>query len=192
MKKVFFSLFAILTFVLLSLSFLPGCKKSNEPATANKSSTLSGLTTKTDTQATPPVKYVTVPLTGDQITLVPHYNKSQTADSCFLILVAETKNQYCYSGPLEFTQSLDNNGNYNISFLDVKEPSTCVSGNSALIAAINFTSVPKGILQNGTFPLTVTLNGTTYTGSIIVTATTISFIWNYNSGVLIVPAQISR
>ena len=157
-----------------------------------KKDTVAKPPVKKDTVARPPVQYVIVPLTGDQITLIPHFYKSPTADSSYIYIVAQPKNGYCYTSVLQFSQSLDNSGNYSIRFLDVVEPLPCVGGNTPLFADINFPQTPGGKLPNGTFPLTVTLNGTTYTGSIVVTATAITFNWSYTSGVLIAPQQISR
>lgn len=136
-----------------------------------------------------PVKYTTTLLTGDQITLVPYFHSS--ADSSYIVLVAQTKNYYCGISRLVAADSLVNN-KYSINFVDVVQPSPCVIGNSPIAAVINFTQNQPGHLANGTFPLSVSLNGTTYTGSIVVTTTTISFNWDYTSGVLIAPKQINR
>ena len=191
MKTAIFSFLAILLLVILSLFVLPGCNKSSELPALNKpistkSASLDGKTT-TDTVAKPPVQYVTVPLTGDQITLVPHFYKSPTADSSFLYLMAQPKNSYCYNSTLQVSHNLDNNGNYSIGFLDVVEPSPCVGGDSPIFAEIDFTQNPAGNLPVGTFPLTITLNGAIYTGSIISSSTSITFNWNYTSGVIIAP-----
>jgi len=139
----------------------------------------------------PVITYNYPQLTGDQITLVPHYYNNPTADSVYLSFVAQTKNSYCGTSQLLLTDSLMNN-NYGIHFLYVKQPSPCVIGQSPIAAVINFTQNLPASLPNGTFPLSVTLNNTTYTGSIVVTSSTITFNWNYTSGVLISPMQISR
>jgi len=191
MKTAILGLAAIFLIVCFSLLSIPGCKKTGELTAVNKTS-LSSKTANGDTVASPVVQYITVPLTGDQITLVPHYYKSQTADSSYLYLMAQPKNSYCYTSKLEFTSSLGNNGTYIVGFIDVKEPSPCIAGDSPIFAEINFMQTPGGNLPNGTFPLSVTLNGATYTGSITVTAAAISFTWNYTTGVLIAPAQIAR
>ncbi|MDF2433470.1 MAG: hypothetical protein JWP44_3101 [Mucilaginibacter sp.] len=136
-----------------------------------------------------PVTYTTSPLTGDQITLVPYYHNS--ADSSYISLVAQTKNYYCGISRLVVADSVIN-GKYGINFVKVVQPSPCVIGNSPISADINFTQNQPGHLANGTFPLSVTLNGTTYTGNIIVATSTISFNWNYTSGVLIARKQINR
>jgi len=137
----------------------------------------------------PTIQYVFTPLTGDQITLVPHYVAS--GDSTYISFVAQTKNYYCSTGILQLTDSVKNN-QYFINFIRVWQQSPCTIGETPIAAVINFTANQPAPLPAGSFPLTVTLNGTTYTGTIQVTATTISFNWNYTSGGLILPTQISR
>ncbi|MFI5139121.1 MAG: hypothetical protein ACHQIM_14960 [Sphingobacteriales bacterium] len=147
--------------------------------------------TVSDSLYHPVISYNYLPLTGDQITLVPHFYNNALADSTYLSFVAQTKNSYCGNSVLSVADSLKNNS-FGINFIRVIQPSPCVIGQSPIAAVINFTQNQPGLLQNGTFPLSVTLNGTTYTGSIIATATTITFNWNYTSGVLIAPKQINR
>ncbi|WP_259071531.1 hypothetical protein HDF24_26000 [Mucilaginibacter sp. X4EP1] len=139
----------------------------------------------------PQPQYTTTPLTGDQITLVPHFYSNPAVDSSYLTFVAQTHNVYCGTSKLNLTDSLVNN-TYAIDFLNVIQPTPCVIGSSPIGTVINFTQKIPGNLPNGTYPLSVTLNGTTYTGSIVATSTIITFKWNYNSGVLISPKQINR
>ena len=148
--------------------------------------------TVTDSVYKPVITYTSIPLTGDQVTLVPHFYKSATSDSTYLVFVAQTKNIYCATSTLRETNSNDANGNYTLSFLDVSQPSICALGDGTIAAVVNFNQNQPAPLPVGTFPLNVTLNGTTYTGTIAATATTITFNWNYSAGVLISPKQISR
>ena len=136
-------------------------------------------------------QYVTVPLTGDQITLVPHYYKSQSSDSTLVYFVAQTKNSYCGSGNINFADSVVNSI-YNLGFISVTEPSPCVIGTSPIGTSIFFNIKQPQLLANGNYALTVTLNNTTYTGSFDVTSSNITFNWNYVAGVTISPKQISR
>jgi hypothetical protein len=106
--------------------------------------------------------------------------------------VAQTKNTYCGSSTLVTSYSVDNSGNYTIGFLNVSQPSPCGIGQGTISSVINFTQNPATNMPNGTFPLSVTLNGTTYTGSIVATSTTITFNWNYTAGVLISPKSVNR
>ena len=145
--------------------------------------------TVTDSVYHPKTTYTNLPLTTDQITLVPYYHAF--ADSSYLSFVAQTHNYYCSNSQLTVADSLVNN-HYGIHFLYVSQPDPCVLGQTPIAAVLNFTQNQPGLLPNGTYPLSVTLNGTTYTGTIVATSTTITFNWNYTSGVLISPKQINR
>jgi len=155
----------------------------------DKSLTGSAAITVSDSVYHPVPTYWYTQLTGDQITLKPHYVAS--GDSTFIQFVAQTKNYYCGSSRLMAVDSLIN-GRYGITFLDAMQPNPCVIGESPISAVINFANNQPTPLANETFPLSVTLNGTTYTGSIAVTSATITFNWNYTAGVLISPKQINR
>ncbi|MDB4920944.1 hypothetical protein [Mucilaginibacter sp.] len=158
---------------------------------------INGITTATasvtvsDSVYHPAGQHTIVSLIGDQVTLVPHYYKSKTSDSAYLSFVAQTHNSYCSNSSLKFADSVVNNS-YGIGFLNVIQPAQCTLGITPIAAVINFTQNQPDSLPNGTFPLNVTLNGITYTGSIVATTTTITFNWNYNAGVLIAPKQISK
>lgn len=147
--------------------------------------------TVTDSVYHPVTNYYYLPLTGDQITLVPHYNSNAGADTSYLSFVAQTRNSYCGSSRLYMADSLTNTG-YGINFIYVIQPSPCTIGQSPVAAVINFTQTPAATLANGTYPLSVTLNNITYAGSVVETSSGITFNWNYTSGVLISPKEISR
>jgi hypothetical protein len=188
---------SIFILAIFSMVIIYGCSKTSVTPAASKLAANNANTTtstKTDTIPVTPVKttYSTVPLTGDQITLVPHYYKSQTADSSYLYFIAQTHNYYCGISTIDYTANIDASGNYAVNFIDVSQPSPCTIGQLPLGQAINFNHSSPNTIPNGTFPLSVTLNGTTYSGSIAATATTITFTWNYTAGVLIAPNQVSR
>jgi hypothetical protein len=168
-------------------------RSGNYTVTVTDNGTPASVSIKvTDSLYYPITTYNTIPLTGDTITLVPHYYKSPIADSTYLSFVAQTKKYYCSNSSLKVSYSSTNN-NYAINFLNVVQPSPCTLGETPIAAVISFTANQPAPLPNGTFPLAVTLNGTTYTGSIVVTSATITFNWNYTGGgVLISPKQISR
>jgi hypothetical protein len=182
---------------IFSMVIIYGCSKTSVTPAASKLASNNANTTtntKSDTIPVTPTKttYNTVPLTGDQITLVPYYYKSQTADSSYLYFIAQTHNYYCGTSTIEYTANIDANSNFVVNFTDVSQPSPCTIGQLPLGQAINFNHSLPNTLPNGSFPLSVTLNGTTYNGSITATSTTITFTWNYTAGVLISPNQISR
>ena len=145
-----------------------------------------------DTTRTTSVHY---PLTGDQITLTSHYSKSPNSDSAYVYFSAQTTRfYYCLNSYLTYNTSLT--GGFTLNIVDMIKPSTasCQVGSTRLtIGVIPLRqSVQNSYLPNGTFPLTVTLNGVTYNGSVTVTATDINFNWSYTSGVTITPTHISR
>jgi hypothetical protein len=138
-----------------------------------------------------------IPLTGDQIILLSNYYKSQNGDTSYVYFTAETTKTYpCANSILEYTQNLDASNNFSINFIDALQPdaANCQSGSGALASGIiAFRQNPSNpYMVVGTYPLTVTLNGTTYTGSIAVSATDINFNWNYTTGVTIVPKHFTR
>lgn len=158
---------------------------SNGKATATTSITVSDSIYHAAGQ-----QYV-VPLTGDQITLVPHYYHNATGDSSYVYLIAETSKSYCANGTIYLSWGL-NNGTYNINLMGVAEKSPCTINSAPINAIIALTQNNPAILPGGTFPLSATLNGTTYTGNMVVTTANITFNWNYSSGVLISPKQINK
>lgn len=138
-----------------------------------------------------------ISIAGDQITLLAHYSKSALSDSAYVYFNAKTTNTYqCGNSYLNYTHSLDASSHFSIGFVDMYQPpsNSCTTGNTTITSpAIQFIqSVQNTYLANGTFPLTVSLNGVTYTGNVVVSATDITFNWTYTSGVTITPLHINR
>jgi hypothetical protein len=137
-----------------------------------------------------------LPLTGDQITVMTHYQKGPITDSVYLWFSAMTSNKYpCGNSELKFTNALDASNNFSINFTDVEQFATCTAIASYIptrkpIMFAQHTANPY--MVNGTYPLVITLNGTTYTGSITITTTTITFNWIYTTGIIITPTVITR
>jgi len=189
MKKLTYS---IVTF-LLAFFIVSGCTKKNDAisnpkiATSNNALKNSGDTTV----KTPPADTSQlVALTGDKITLAPGYHQNAAGDSVAISFNAVTTNRYCSNGLLKFHNTLDANNNFFIDFLNVQEPLVCHgTGDIPMVAAVNF---QKSYLVNGSHPLKITLNGTTYTGNIIISASSITFDWNYSTGIVISPKTLTR
>jgi hypothetical protein len=188
MKKLTYS---IVTF-LLAFFIMSGCAKKNDAINDAKiGASKNALKTSGDTVVqTPPDTAKLVALTGDKITLSPGYYQNAAGDSVGISFNAVTTNLYCSNGLLKFHNAIDANNNYFIDFLNVQEPLVCHgTGDIPMAAAVHF---QRSYLLNGSYPLKATLNGTTYTGSIVVSASTITFNWNYTSGVIISPKTLSR
>jgi hypothetical protein len=120
----------------------------------------------------------------DQISLTP-VSFSDTG----LIFVAHTQNAYPHSPILDCGGNLPPSGG---SFeCDIKSTLLFACFGSTLpspaVGIVSFTSVTIG-----TFPLIFKLNGTSYSGSLMVTNTQATITWSYNSGVTISPLTIQK
>jgi hypothetical protein len=139
-----------------------------------------------------PNKNTIIPLTGDQITLTPGYFKNKAGDTSFIYFTAQTTDYYCATDRLVFSYYLDGYSNYVLSFTNVQQFNNCTGNTARISAGVNFNQKELTPLPNGTYALTVNLNGITYVGNIVVSSTTINFDWKYTSGVMISPQQINR
>lgn len=159
----------------------------------NGATPVSKTITVNDSVYTTPSSTITLSLAGDQITLKPAYYKSATADSSYIYFTATTTNSYCNVNRLNFTYGIDSLNQYNFNFKNVIQNGTCTVSTAPLVSyAIKLIKSGSPVLADGTYPFNVILNGTTYTGTIAVSSTNIIFNWNYTSGVLVSPKQISR
>jgi hypothetical protein len=194
MKNLTYSLLAM----LLAVAVIAGCKKSENPGAANEKSAARKLTDTVPTHPNPPKDSTkSVLLTGDNITLHAHLYKSTRSDSSYVYFVAQTTNSYCTGSKLNITSNLDASNNFNINLLNAQVPLICngpttTISSSPIVFWQNNQSPYSANLVTGNYPIKATLNGNTYTGSINVSATTITFNWNYTTGVSITPAQITR
>ncbi len=122
---------------------------------------------------------------GDQINLTP----ISFSDSAGLVFLATTSNMY------SAFPSLATGGN----FVGVAGVFEC-DFNAVIEYPCNGPSYPTpattdvffSSVNNGTYALVIKLNGTTYTGSMLVTDVSCTFNWNYNAGVTISPLQIQK
>jgi hypothetical protein len=122
---------------------------------------------------------------GDQITLTPLPYTSDTG----LVLIAHTQNLYGNQYPyLNYTFTEDMTGGYHVDFTGVSKYPCGYTTDGATPA----TSILSFNSASGTHDIIITLNGTTYTGSLVVTDTSYTFTWSYTSGVIISPLQIQK
>lgn len=137
-----------------------------------------------------------LPLTGDQITLYTHLQKGPVVDSVYLWFSGMTTNNYpCGNSTLVYNNSLSSANAFSINFVNILQPATCTAIPTTIptrTPIIFNQNTASPYMVNGTYPLTITLNSTTYTGSITVTTTTVTFNWTYTAGVLITPKTITR
>jgi len=137
-----------------------------------------------------------LPLTGDQISLTPHYQQGPVTDSVSVWFTGTTINTYaCSNSELKFNYSLDASNHFVINFANVQQFATCTAGPSTIPTRSPITFLQRfgsQYIVNGTYPLTIKLNGTTYTGSVIITTTTVTINWTYTAGITITPLVITR
>lgn len=139
-------------------------------------------TVKTPTDTT---KYV--PLTGDKITLGFGAGRNANGgDTVVVTLNAVTTNTYCSRGVLQYQFNrpyINGVFGYKVDFVNVREPKVCSNTPDIPMSASNiFYSGMR--LAVGSYPLIITLNGTTYSGSIVVSETQVTIDWNYTTGVI--------
>jgi hypothetical protein len=128
-----------------------------------------------------------VPLNnGDLITLTP----VAYSDSGILTFLVHTQNTYGYNSPSFGFMSANNTGNgFSFTFPGINE-FPCSPASSAATPATG-TLVLSG-LGTGTYPISFTLNGTGYQGSLVATASGCIITWNYGSGIIISPLVIQQ
>ena len=125
-----------------------------------------------------------VPLvSGDQVMLTP-LNSLDTG----LVLLAHTQEFYPNVPVINYTITSFGQGSYTFGFNSIEE-FPCYANNGPTPAT---TILYLGQLANGTYSLQFSLLGANYSGTLSVTNTDFSFTWNYTSGVLISPLEISK
>jgi hypothetical protein len=141
------------------------------------------------TPTAPPQSYDTTLLTGDQITLTPMVDSIGN-----LLFYAQTTNNYgCFNNLLNLVYSgFSANGGIKINFYEViSADSTGCNGVQNPANAYLFPGATSS-WPAATYPFVVNLGTTTYSGWLVVTANGYSFVWNYNSGVIISPLQVNK
>ena len=123
---------------------------------------------------------------GDQITLMPiSYSDSG------LVVLAHTQDKYGNDYPsLGVVAASSTSGTYNFAFNNVTW-SPC-TGYTTLVPTPASGILSFSALGTGTYNVTISLNGVNYQGSLLVTDTDCTFIWNYTSGIIMSPLQIKK
>jgi hypothetical protein len=122
---------------------------------------------------------------GDQVILTP----IAYSDSAGLVLLAHTQNAYNLYPTLVYGGNFSGTGGgLECDFNSVIEH-PCSSGGFPTPA---MTDVFFNSLTDGTYTLVFKLNGTTYQGSMTVSNASVTFNWNYTSGVTISPLTIQK
>jgi hypothetical protein len=122
-------------------------------------------------------------LSGDQIILTP-LNSLDTG----LVLLAHTQGVYPNVPVINYTITSFGQDGYAFVFNSIEE-FPCYVNNGPTPAT---TILYLGKLDNGNYSIQFSLFETNYSGTLSVTNAGFSFTWNYSSGVVISPPEISR
>ena len=137
-----------------------------------------------DSVYTPPAGATLLPFsTGEQVIIT--VSKLDSGASSGLIFYAHTQNGYtCLANYLSSDFNLAGDA-YNIDFKGVSVPAGCTAG-TARAGAFEYL-LP---MTDGTHALTIKLNNTTYTGSVVKAGSNYTINWSYTSGVTISPSTL--
>ncbi|HWZ36326.1 MAG TPA: hypothetical protein VNW51_09215 [Mucilaginibacter sp.] len=136
----------------------------------------------------PPVSHDTskfIPVTGDLV-ITPKVFREPNTDSLDLILNIKSSNTYpCGNSSFYLTQSQTNN-NFVIDIPNILQPSnySCTRPNTQIQRSIAFyPQVNSPVVVGTSYPLTITIGSTKYTGSIVFAKDYADITWPYTSGV---------
>lgn len=182
MKKVLNGIFLVLIIALVASCRKDAAANSSQNVPA-KDSTFNGGNSGGGTGVT----YTNVSLTGDQIKI--SLSKSDSGSITGVNFAAVTQNTYnCLNHFLKASLSLSG-ADYTLSFDGVQVPdaANCTAGQSTAACVVAASSVSIGAHN-----FSVKLNGVTYSGSFIKSATGgFTFSWPYSSGVTISPLVLN-
>ena len=132
----------------------------------------------------------TISIDGAQLAITPQVNNDTTQ---VLSLFVQTVNTYeCFPTMIYSTSSAPGwTGGISADFTAVVQGSTTPCSYSNPADAYLFPN-SQSLPADGTYPLTIQVGTTVYTGSITVTDTTYVFNWTYTSGVTISPTTVAR
>jgi hypothetical protein len=121
---------------------------------------------------------------GDLITLTP----VSYSDSGMVTFLVHTQNTYGNNSPSLGFMSVNNTGNtFSFDFPGINE-FPCDPATAAPTPATG--SMVFSGLGMGTYSISLTLNGSSYQGSIVASASSCTITWNYTSGIIISPLEI--
>jgi hypothetical protein len=137
------------------------------------------------------LSFDTLSLAGDQLILQPQSD----SNGALIFFAQSVKNYDCYPTSFMYGFTGGPNGASGLAFsfdkVVTESGGNCNGIKSPAYSYLFVSSVMQG-WGNGTFPLSVELAGTTYTGTVTISPTTYTFNWNYTSGVTISPLVVNR
>jgi hypothetical protein len=149
-------------------------------------------TTKTtvSTSATPDTADY-IPITGN-IKMGISYYRLPSGDSVMINFNPQTVNTYCSKGIMQYTSTLDASKNFSLDILNIRAPKNCAGATAPDWQVWTGDVFKRKLIGLGNHQLTVTFNGVTYTGTIVVAATNTTINWSYTSGIIIDPKVINQ
>ena len=126
-----------------------------------------------------------------QVTLTPALDSS----SRLMMLVQSTSVYDCFPTFIWADTAGGQSGSIGIGLLEIISGSLYGNCNGAKNPAVSYLFPGdnlSGPLPDGVYPISVTMNNTTYQGSYTVEGNVYTFNWSYTSGVTISPTQVSR
>jgi hypothetical protein len=132
----------------------------------------------------------TTSMAGVQVTLTPMLD----SNSRLMLQVQSTSAYDCFPTFI-WADTAGQSGSIGIGLLEIVSGSLYGNCNGAKNPAVSYLFPGdnlSGPLPDGVYPISVTMNNTTYQGSYTVTDNAYTFNWSYTSGVTISPLQVSR
>jgi len=132
----------------------------------------------------------TLSLAGDRVTLTP----TAASDSGILFLAQSGKSYDCFPSFIySLEEGLNGAGGISIHFYSIVSGNATGNCNGSKNPAVSYLfATQAGKIPAGNYPFSVTINNSTYQGSLSVTATDYSFTWNDESEVIISPKKIKK
>jgi hypothetical protein len=147
-----------------------------------------GVTCNDSVYTPPPAPvYDTVAFSGDQLNITP------TVDDTTYELDLQVKSSKMYAcfPTMIYSDTSSWAGGLSFTFYSVVQGSTAACGTTNPATAYFALNNPQAP-ADGTYPLAITFEGQTYTGSITVSDQYYTFNWTYTSGVVISPLQVAK
>lgn len=152
-----------------------------------------GIITVSDSVYTPPPPpppykpYDTVGIDGDSVHITPILDSTGR----LALLAQSTRGYGCYPYYLYSTSASVSSGiALQFDFVVVANGNTCGGSRQPAWSNISLGSISGW--ANGTYPLSIKYYGTTYSGSLKITATDYTFTWNDSTRVFMSPLHVNR
>jgi len=134
-----------------------------------------------------------VPITTD-IMMAVAFGRNAVGDSVTIDFTPYTNltGKYCETALMQYKAVITADNHFNLDLYNMRQAKGCpIEARTDITSGINYVFKLRR-LALGTYPLTVTVGSVVYTGSIIISATNLTFNWPYTSGVIFPDLVINR